>query len=123
VTNFTFYRYLSPEQMAELARELMDEADDTHAEVAEILDVDRSSVSHALGDPGTRRVRLLVQILLLYLEDAEDYPRYPVALRIRDVLYDELEEPNPYADDDPRSAAWAEGLRTGLRAAGALSEQ
>lgn len=122
MTNFTFFRYHSPEQMAELARELMEDAGDTHAEVADLLDVDRSSVSHALGDPSTRYVNLLVQILLLYLEDAEDYPHYPVARRIRDVL-DELGEENPYPDEDPRSAAWAEGLRAGLQAAGALPER
>lgn len=121
MTNFTFFRYRTPEQMAELARELMESAGDTHAEVSDLLDVDRSSVSHAVSDPGTRRVRLLVQILLLYLEDASEYPRYPVARRVEDVL-EELGEENPYPDEDPRSAAWAEGLHAGLLAAGAFPD-
>ncbi len=121
MTNFSVRRFRTPEQMAELARRLMDEADHTHKEIAEQLDVDRSSVSHALGDRSTQHVRLLVQILLLYLDDASTYAHYPVERPIEDVL-EELGETNPYPDDDPRSAAWAEGLTAGIRATGAWPE-
>jgi len=72
--------YRTPKEIADKARDLMDEAGDTHAEVSDLLGVDRSSVSYALTDPSSRRIKLLGQILGLYGWKVDtDTPAYDVS--------------------------------------------
>lgn len=68
--------YLTPQQIAELVEQ---RRDDTHAQIADHLGVDRSAVSHALSDPSSRRIKLLSRIAALYGLDVDaDEPAYEV---------------------------------------------
>lgn len=60
--------YLTPHQIADLIEE---RRDDTHAQIADHLGVDRSAVSHALSDPSPRRIKTLARIAGLYGIDVD----------------------------------------------------
>lgn len=60
--------YWTPEQIATVVEYVRD---DTHSEIADQLDVDRSSVSHALNEPSARRIKLLSRIAGLYGLDVD----------------------------------------------------
>jgi len=68
--------YLTPPQIADLIKQ---RCDDTHAQIADHLGVDRSAVSHALSDPSPRRIKLLSRIAGLYGIDVDhNEPAYKV---------------------------------------------
>lgn len=68
--------HLTPDQIADLIEQ---RRDDTHAEIADHLEVDRSAVSHALSDPSSRRIKLLSRIAGLYGIDVDEtQPAYEV---------------------------------------------
>lgn len=67
--------YRTPAQLAALADEVRDES---HATIADHLDVSKSSVSMALSQPSERRIKMLCRILGLYGVDVEETPRYLV---------------------------------------------
>jgi hypothetical protein len=74
-TRSTTYR--TPDELAALADEVRTES---HATIADHLGVSRSAVSHALGDPSARRVRLLARILRLYGYNVDpETPAYPIS--------------------------------------------
>jgi len=73
-TRSTTYR--TPDELAALADEVRTE---NHATIADHLGVSRSAVSHALGDPSPRRMRLLARILRLYGYTVDpETPAYPL---------------------------------------------
>ena len=108
--------YLSPEELADLARRSIDEGyfddGDTHAEAADLLGVARTTVTKALTDPGPR-TRLLRRIVSTYplAVSVADQERYAVVRDRTDVLDD-----CPFDDDDPRADAWKEGVAAALAA-------
>ena len=51
---------------------------DLVAAFADHLGVDRSSVSKALSEPSTRRVKLICRVLTLYGVEVDPSPHYPV---------------------------------------------
>jgi len=74
-TRSTTYR--TPDELAALADDIRTES---HATIADHLGVSRSAVTQALGNPSSRRVRLLARILGLYGYDVDpDRPGYPVS--------------------------------------------
>jgi hypothetical protein len=104
--------YLSPHELAELARASIDAAQDTHAEAADLLGVARTTVTKALTDPKPR-TRLLRRIISAYplAHSVADGERYAVVRDRTDVLED-----CPFDDDDPRADAWRRGVRAALAA-------
>ena len=69
--------YRTPEELSDLAQEVRTE---NHATIADHLGVSRSAVSHALGDPSPRRMRLLARILSLYGYSVDpEAPAYPIS--------------------------------------------
>lgn len=63
----------------EIAQRIESVREHSHTAIADRLDVDRSAVSHALGSPSSRRIRLLARIAELYsIEVNPDAPAYPV---------------------------------------------
>lgn len=74
-TRSTTYR--TPEELAALAEEVRTES---HATIADHLGVSRPAVTQALGNPSSRRVRLLARILGLYGYSVDpNAPAYPVS--------------------------------------------
>jgi hypothetical protein len=104
--------YLTPRELADLARRSIEADGDTHAEAADLLGVARTTVTKALTDP-VPRTRLLRRIISAYplAHSVADGERYAVVRDRTDVLED-----CPYDDDDPRADAWKEGARAALAA-------
>jgi len=104
--------YLSPEELAELARASIEAEGDTHAEVADLLGVARATVSKALTDPRPR-TRLLRRIVSTYFlaVSVADEERHAVVRDADDVLPD-----CPFDDNDSRAGAWREGVAAALAA-------
>jgi len=67
--------YRTPAELAALADEVRTES---HATIADHLNVSKPSVSLALSQPSTRRIKMICRILSLYGIEAELEPRYPV---------------------------------------------
>jgi len=103
--------YLSPHELADLARASIEAEGDTHAEVADLLGVARATVSKSLTDP-VPRTRLLRRIVSTYFlaVSVADEERHAVVREREDVLED-----CPF-DDDDRADAWKEGVRAALAA-------
>lgn len=103
--------YLSPSELADLARASIEAEGDTHAEVADLLGVARATVSKALTDPRPR-TRLLRRIVSAYplAVSVADEGRHAVVRDRTDVLED-----CPF-DDDDRADAWKEGVAAALAA-------
>jgi len=74
----TGVEYRTPAELAALADEVRT---DSHATIADHLDVSKSSVSLALSQPSTRRIKMICRILSLYDIEAEPTPKYPVERR------------------------------------------
>jgi len=73
------YTFMTPAEIAERAEELIEDSDDTRARVADRLGVTHSAVSHALNDPGPRRIKLLSRILAEFGHKVHvESPAYPV---------------------------------------------
>jgi len=104
--------YLSPHELADLARASIEAEGDTHAEVADLLGVARATVSKSLTDP-VPRTRLLRRIVSTYFlaVSVADEERHAVVRDRTDVLED-----CPFDDDDPRAGAWREGVAAALAA-------
>jgi len=104
--------YLSPHELADLARRSIDADQDTHADAADLLGVARATVTKALTDP-VPRTRLLRQIISAYplAVSVADEERYAVVRDRTDVLED-----CPFDDDDPRADAWREGAAAAFAA-------
>jgi hypothetical protein len=104
--------YLSPSELADLARASIDADQDTHADAADLLGVARATVTKALTDPvpRTRLLRRIVSAYPLAVSVADD-ERYAVVRDRADVLDD-----CPFDDDDPRADAWREGVAAALAA-------
>lgn len=103
--------YLSPSELADLARASIDADQDTHADAADLLGVARATVTKALTDP-VPRTRLLRRIVSAYplAVSVADEERYAVVREREDVLED-----CPF-DDDDRADAWRRGVRAALAA-------
>lgn len=103
--------YLSPEELAELARASIEQEGDTHAQAADLLGVARSTVSKALTDP-VPRTRLLRRIVSTYplAVSVADEQRHAVVRDADDVL------PDCPFDGDDRADAWRRGVRAALAA-------
>jgi len=68
--------YKTPNEIAQCIESVREHS---HTAIADRLDVDRSAVSHTLGSPSSRRIRLLARIAELYdIEVDPDAPAYPV---------------------------------------------
>jgi len=109
--------YLSPHELADLARRSIEAEGDTHAEAADLLAVARTTVTKALTDP-VPRTRLLRRIISAYplVVSVADDERYAVVRERTDVLED-----CPY--DDDRADAWRRGVRAALAAVSHSTDQ
>lgn len=68
--------YQTPQQISDRIEETRN---DSHAEIADRLGVDRSAVSHALNNPSSRRIKLLARVAGLYGIDVDpDHVAYAV---------------------------------------------
>lgn len=103
--------YLSPSELADLARASIDADQDTHGDAADLLGVARATVTKTLTDPKPR-TRLLRRIISAYplAHEVADGERYAVVRDRTDVLED-----CPF-DDDDRADAWKEGVAAALAA-------